>query len=159
MKNLHLQSAGKIVAILKKKNKFLSVAESCTGGAIAKIISDVSGCSACFKGGIIAYSNDIKCRLLGVSEKTLDKFGAVSEETAMEMAKNSAKIFKTDFAIASTGIAGPTGGSKEKPVGTVWLALATPEKIITEKNIFSGDRLKIREQTVLRALHLLLNEI
>ena len=159
MKNKLFTLAEKVVSSSKQKNIKFCVAESCTGGGIAKAITDVPGCSKVFLGGIIAYSNDIKCRLLGVSKKTIEDFGAVSEETAKEMAENAAKIFNADFAIASTGIAGPAGGTKEKPVGTVWIAVTTLQKTITEKNIFSGNRENIREQTIVRALELLIKEL
>ena len=159
MKNKQFILAQKIVSLLKQKKMKLCVAESCSGGWIAKTITDVPGCSEIFAGGIIAYSNDIKCRLLGVSMNTLDSFGAVSEQTAIEMAKNAAALFKTDFALASTGIAGPKGGTSDKPVGTVWLAVATPLKTTTEKNIFTGCREEIREQTITRALELIINEL
>ena len=159
MKQNQFKLAEKIIASLDKNNLSVCTAESCTGGGIAKALTDVPGCSKVFDGGIIAYSNDIKCRLIGVDSKIIEIFGAVSKETAIEMAKKNAGIFKTDFAVASTGIAGPAGGTKDKPVGTVWLAVLARKKIITEKNIFAGNREEIRKQTVSRALELILKEI
>ena len=159
MKQKQFKIAEEILALLKQNNYNLSTAESCSGGGIAKALTDVPGCSESFVGGVVAYSNDIKCRLLGVDNKTLEKFGAVSKETVTEMAGNIANLFDTDFCIASSGVAGPSGGTFEKPVGTVWLAVATPEHMITLKYHFTGTRERIREQTITKGLELLNEEI
>lgn len=117
--------------LLINKNAYLSTAESCTGGYIASLISSVSGSSQYFNGGIVAYSNNAKMDLLHVSANTLEKHGAVSQETVIEMAKGAMKALKTDCAIATSGIAGPNGGTVDKKVGTIWIAVAYKSKIIT----------------------------
>lgn len=119
--------------LLRKKKKTLSTAESCTGGSVAARITSVSGSSEYFKGGIVAYSNEVKINLLHVSVDTLEKHGAVSEETVIEMVKGVMNALKTDCAISTSGIAGPGGGTKEKPVGTVWIAVAYKNEIRTMK--------------------------
>lgn len=122
-----------IGGLLRKKKTALSTAESCTGGSIAARITSVSGSSDYFKGGVVAYSNEVKINLLHVSPDTLEKHGAVSEETVVEMAKGVMNALKTDCAIATSGIAGPGGGTEEKPVGTVWIAVAYKDEIRTMK--------------------------
>ncbi|GAE22694.1 competence/damage-inducible protein A [Bacteroides pyogenes] len=117
--------------LLRKNNLTVSTAESCTGGSIAARISSVPGCSDYFRGSIVAYSNDIKNMLLGVSAETLKKHGAVSEETVTEMVKGAMKAMKTDCAVATSGIAGPGGGTPEKPVGTIWIAVGYKNEIRT----------------------------
>ncbi len=129
-----------VFRLLNEKNKTLSTAESCTGGYIAHRITSLPGSSAIFKGSVIAYSNDIKQNLLNVSSKTLETFGAVSEQCVIEMAEGIKKIVQTDYAIAVSGIAGPAGGTDEKPVGTVWIAVSTPEKTIAKKFSFGHNR-------------------
>lgn len=117
--------------LLRKNNLTVSTAESCTGGSIAARISSVPGCSDYFRGSIVAYSNDIKNMLLGVSAETLKKHGAVSEETVTEMVRGAMKAMKTDCAVATSGIAGPGGGTPEKPVGTIWIAVGYKNEIRT----------------------------
>ena len=124
--------------LLKAKNLSLSTAESCTGGGIAALITSVPGRSEYFNGGIVAYSNEIKKDLLHVSAETLAEYGAVSRETVIEMVKGAMKTLKTDCAVATSGIAGPGGGTPEKPVGTVWIAAAYKNDIVTMKQ--EGDR-------------------
>lgn len=121
----------KIGDLLLSKKLTLSTAESCTGGSIAALITSVPGSSAYFNGGIVAYSNEVKRALLHVSDETLEKYGAVSRETVIEMAKGAMEALKTDCAVATSGIAGPGGGTREKPVGTVWIAAAYKNEIIT----------------------------
>lgn len=133
--------------LLREKNLTVSTAESCTGGSIAAKLTSVPGSSDYFKGGIVAYSNEIKESLLGVSPETLKKQGAVSEETVIEMVKGSMKALKTDCAVSTSGIAGPGGGTKEKPVGTVWIAAAYKNEIRTVKQ----DTDRGREMNVERA--------
>ena len=119
--------------LLKTKNFSLSTAESCTGGGIATLITSVPGSSEYFNGGIVAYSNEVKMSLLHVSADTLEKYGAVSRETVTEMVKGAMKTLKTDCAVATSGIAGPGGGTLEKPVGTIWIAAAYKNEIATMK--------------------------
>ena len=119
--------------LLKKKNLTVSTAESCTGGSIAARLTSIPGSSEYFKGAVVAYSNEIKEALLHVSTKTLEKRGAVSEETVVEMVKGAMETLKTDCAVSTSGIAGPGGGTREKPVGTVWIAAAYKNKIRTMK--------------------------
>lgn len=141
-------SVGMLVGgILRKNRKTLSTAESCTGGNIAVFVTAMSGSSDYFKGSVIAYSNEVKMNLLHVQEKTLVAYGAVSEETVCEMVKGAMKSLNTDYAVATSGIAGPGGGTKENPVGTVWIAVGSREKIITKKQEFDRGR----EQNILRA--------
>jgi nicotinamide-nucleotide amidase len=139
--------AGNTGKLLLEKGKTLSLAESCTGGYISHLITSVPGCSDYYKGSITAYSNEIKRNILGVEADTLHKYGAVSEQVVRQMAEGAMKIFGSDYAIATSGIAGPTGGNKEKPVGTVWIAVAGPTKTISRKYIF-GDS---RERNIIRS--------
>jgi len=144
--------------IKNQKSKILfsvSVAESCTAGGIGWALTTYPGSSGFFKGGIIAYSNEVKNKFLKVSAETLEKEGAVSEKVAKLMAENVRKIMKTTYGVSVTGIAGPDGGTKEKPVGTVWFAVAAPGKTFTEKKLFSGTRKVIREKTVKHAIKML----
>ena len=130
----------------------VAVAESCTGGAIANAITNIAGASKYFKCGVVAYSNRSKKDLLGVKEATLKKFGAVSGETAAEMAKGILKKSGATYGIAVTGIAGPTGGTKEKPVGTVYIALAGPKKSEVKHFCFQCDRLEFKQKVVTTTL-------
>ncbi|WP_297328779.1 CinA family protein [uncultured Bacteroides sp.] len=123
----------KIGVLLKAKHLTLSTAESCTGGAIAALITSVPGSSDYFNGGIVAYSNEAKMSLLQVSAETLEKYGAVSRETVTEMVKGAMESLKTDCAVATSGIAGPGGGTPEKPIGTVWIAVAYKNEIAVMK--------------------------
>ena len=149
-----------LVACLVEKGLTLAAAESCTGGWIAKAITDVAGSSACFGYGIVSYSNDAKMRLLNVSPSLLDEHGAVSEPVVRAMAGGALRISDADVAVAVSGIAGPGGGSADKPVGTVWLACAVRSQAgpstQTECMHFDGDRHDVRQQTVLHALRTLL---
>ena len=119
--------------LLWDMEKTVSTAESCTGGRIAEAIISVPGASKYFKGGIISYVNEIKESLLGVDHQVLEEKTAVCEEVAIAMVKGACKALNTDYAIAATGFAGPTGGTKEIPVGTIWLACGTPERVVTLK--------------------------
>ena len=133
---------------LVKQNKKLAVAESCTGGYISHFITSVSGSSAYYNGSVTSYSNEIKEKLLGVSRENLEKYGAVSEQVAREMVEGVKRVMKADYAVATTGIAGPTGGTEEKPVGTVWIAVSGPEKTLVKKYIFIGDQ---RDRNIVRS--------
>ncbi len=119
--------------LLRKKKLFLSTAESCTGGGVASRITAIPGSSDYFTGSIVAYANEVKTNLLKVSAETLEKHGAVSEETVKQMVKGAMETLKTDCAVATSGIAGPGGGTPEKPVGTVWIAAACGDEIRTLK--------------------------
>lgn len=144
---------------LIKRNATLATTESCTGGYVAHLITTVPGSSAYFKGGIVSYANEMKEEVLHVSHETLENHGAVSEETVKEMAGNARTIFSTDYALATSGIAGPDGGTPEKPVGTVWIAMATPDKIITRKLQLGNKRLHVIEVAAQSVLHLLLKAL
>jgi nicotinamide-nucleotide amidase len=135
----------------------LSVAESCTGGTIASMITSVPGSSSYFKGGVIAYANPVKQHLLKVSETDISRFGAVSREVVEQMAQGVRQLMDTDYSIATSGIAGPTGGSTEKPVGTTWIAIAAREKVISERFIFTGNRERNIERASVTALNMLRN--
>lgn len=125
---------------LRELEKTLAVAESCTGGLLASRITDVPGSSDYFLGGIVAYSNEIKEKLLGVPEEILGTLGAVSKECAERMAQGVKELFEADLALAITGIAGPGGGTEEKPVGLVYVALATPQGALVRRFKFEGAR-------------------
>ena len=144
----------KLFDFLKLNNLTISTAESCTGGMIASAITDVSGSSSFFGTGVVTYSNDAKMKLIGVSKETLDVFGAVSEQTAREMAQGVLKLGEADVSVAVTGIAGPTGGTPEKPVGLVYIGVCGKGGTYVYKNIFSGNRDQVRKQTVNRAFEL-----
>ncbi len=145
-----------ISEIFNKKGLTLATAESCTGGLLGHTITSVPGCSAWFLGGVISYSNDMKTDILNVFKETLIEYGAVSGETALEMAAGVRQCLKSEVSIAITGIAGPGGGTEEKPVGTVFLALDFSEKTglapIIKRLQLSGSRAAIKEQTVAEAL-------
>ncbi|MBI3502952.1 MAG: competence/damage-inducible protein A [Bacteroidetes bacterium] len=150
------ESLEKIIGeILRKKKKTLAVAESCTGGFIGHLITSVSGSSDYFKGGIIAYSNEVKIIELGVNKKTLKEKGAVSKEIAEQMAQGVRKKLNADFGISTTGIAGPTGGTKKKPVGTVWIAVSSSKKIISQKFNFGNNRERNIQKSGITALNML----
>jgi nicotinamide-nucleotide amidase len=141
--------------ILKEKNKSIGTAESCTGGYIAHLITSNSGSSVGYKGSIISYANDVKERILGVTDKTLRSVGAVSEETVIQMVKGAIEKLQVDFVVATSGIMGPDGGSEEKPVGTVWIAAGNKDKIETAKLAFRFDRERNIEMTSYAALNFL----
>ncbi|AIM36013.1 damage-inducible protein CinA [Sphingobacterium sp. ML3W] len=133
----------------------LTTAESCTGGSLAALITAVAGCSEMYVGGTVPYSNKLKQELLGVQAETLAQFGAVSEQTVIEMAEGSKSRFETNYAIATSGIAGPGGGTTEKPVGTVWIAIAGEQETVTKKFQFQNDRATNIERTKQLALFML----
>ncbi|MBQ9745032.1 MAG: CinA family protein [Clostridia bacterium] len=151
----------RLVGLLLSKSLTISTAESCTGGLVAKSITDIGGCSEIYMGGVVAYSNDIKIRVLGVSPSTLDAYGAVSEQTAKEMAKGVRTLCKTDIGISTTGIAGPGGGTDEKPVGTVYVGISINEECFAfNLNLDrSMSRDEIRRATVDRILSTLYDKI
>ena len=142
-------------SLLIKKAKTVAVAESCTGGLLSKLFTDLAGSSRYFIFGAVTYSNQAKIKILRLPSQLIAKNGAVSAPVAKIMAKNVRRLFKTDFGIAITGIAGPSGGSKAKPVGTVFIAVDAGEKKICKKFLFSGSRKSIRTQSALKSLELL----
>ena len=141
--------------ILISKGETVSVAESCTSGMLGAAFTDFPGSSAFFEGGMMVYSNEAKMNMLGVNKKTLQDHGAVSEETALEMANNIRQKLGTTYGIGITGIAGPTGGTADKPVGTVWISLAYREGAIAQRYVFGSDREVNRERSVGTALAML----
>lgn len=145
----------KIGNLLKAKHLTVSTAESCTGGSIAALLTSVPGSSEYVNGGIVAYSNEVKMNLLGVSSETLATHGAVSQETVIEMVKGAMKTLKTDCAVATSGIAGPRGGTPDKPVGTVWIAAACKDEIISMKQEGDEGRTGNVQKAVKNALSLL----
>lgn len=157
--NLKNSAVAGIVRILTERNETLALAESCTGGLIAHQITNVPGASKVLKGGIVAYSNEAKEKFLGVHAETLRQHGAVSKETAAEMADGARKQFGADYAIAVTGIAGPTGGTPDKPNGTVFIAVAGHFGILVERKLNPFSREKFKEVTARQALELLGNAL
>ncbi|HNA17306.1 MAG TPA: competence/damage-inducible protein A [Ferruginibacter sp.] len=141
--------------ILEANNKTMCTAESCTGGYIAHLITSIPGSSAFYKGSVVSYANEIKKDLLGVEAETLQRVGAVSEEVVIQMAKGALAAMKTDYAIAVSGIMGPDGGSAEKPVGTVWVAIGSNQKVEAHKLSFRFDRMRNIQLTTANALNLL----
>ena len=152
--------AAVIGRLASAKKNTLAVAESCTGGMLGEILTDVAGSSAYFSGGVISYSNEAKQKILGVRKETLALYGAVSEETVREMAEGARRLFDVDHAVAISGVAGPTGGTADKPVGTVWLAIATrngsaPSTFETKKLFWPGARDMVRRYAAFGGLELL----
>lgn len=141
--------------LLRERGKTVAIAESCTGGMLGAALTAMSGSSAYFSGGVQCYSNEAKQQLLGVSPDTIGHYGAVSRQTADELARNIRTMFDADFGVSITGIAGPTGGSPEKPVGTVWIGLATAQSVQVHHYTFGNDRTLNRERSVAAALVLL----
>lgn len=153
MENIEL-----LIKELKEKNLKLITAESCTGGLIGKSITDVSGASEVYDGGLITYSNEMKMMLLKVKEETLKNFGAVSNETAMEMAKGAIDGYNADIAVSVTGVAGP-GCSEKKPAGLVYIGIATKDKIYAKEYHFKGNREEVRAETARTAINMVIKEI
>ena len=149
----------KLYEILQSQNKEIATAESCTGGLIGKTLTEVPGISAHYGYGFITYSNEAKQKLLGVSSKTLEAHGAVSGETVVEMASGALKVSGADVAVSVSGIAGPGGGTKDKPVGLVYIGIASENASHSHKFIFSGTRDEVREKTLVEALKLVINEL
>lgn len=141
-----------LVEILTKKQYKITTAESCTGGLVAATIVNVSGASEVFQAGFVTYANEAKEKELGVKSETLQTYGAVSEKTAKEMAIGCAAHAKAQVGISTTGIAGPGGGTAEKPVGLVYIGCAVRSNVYVDKNVFSGDRQQVRRQAADRAI-------
>lgn len=148
-----------LATALKARGQFMATAESCTGGLIAGACTDLSGSSDWFERGFVTYSNAAKCEMLGVPAALIEAHGAVSEPVARAMAAGAVVNAHAHWSVAVTGIAGPTGGSAEKPVGTVWLGWATPTGVFTERQHFAGDRSAVRQATVAYALAGLLQRL
>jgi nicotinamide-nucleotide amidase len=147
----------KIANLLKEKRLTIAIAESCTGGLISNSFTNMSGSSEYFDRGIISYSNQAKMELLNVSKDLLEDYGAVSEQIAKAMAEGVRNTSKVDIGISTTGIAGPSGGSKDKPVGLVYIGISTINKTVVKKFLFSGDRLENKENTCNAALNMILD--
>jgi PncC family amidohydrolase len=154
-----LQLSGQVGQILTDKAYTISTAESCTGGLLAHVLTAISGASGYYIGGVVAYSNPIKETALGVNPETLIQHGAVSPQTAQEMADGVRQRFMTTFGLSTTGIAGPTGGTPEKPVGLVFLGLSTSDSTAVFKCQFSGERGEIQNESVQKILVELLTQL
>ncbi len=146
----------KISVSLQNQNLMIAIAESCTGGLISHTLTNISGSSNYFERGVVTYSNKAKMELLNISEDLIKKYGAVSKEVASAMAEGIRINSNVDIGIATTGIAGPTGGTKEKPVGLVYIAISTKDDTFVEKYQFKGDRLQNKQLTCEAALKMLL---
>lgn len=144
-----------LIELLKAKKLTISAAESCTGGLISKLITDIPGSSDVFTGGVVSYSNEMKMKWLGVKPATLERYGAVSEQTVQEMLNGIIREAGSDIAVAVSGIAGPTGGTPEKPVGTVFIGIAFHDQSIIEKYLFKGSRDDVRAQSAREVLKII----
>ena len=141
--------------LLRRRGLRLAMAESCTGGLVSHLVTNVAGASSYFVGGVTAYANQAKVRLLGVKWETLENYGAVSAETVIEMARGVRTALEADIGISTSGIAGPGGGTPGKPVGTVWIGLSARETETAQHFLWPGDRLAVKEQSAQAALALL----
>lgn len=148
-----------IAESLRAKRLTVGFAESCTGGLLSASLAALPGVSDIYMGSIVSYAYSAKTDLLGVSWETLNSLGAVSEEVALQMARGACERLKANYSIAITGIAGPSGGTPEKPVGTVWFAVKGPGFEIAQKKVFSGNRVSVQEQSVDFALKLLISKL
>jgi len=154
------ETLGQVVGSkLAKQGKTVALAESCTGGLVAKLITDISGASSYFKQGWVTYSNDAKISQLCVDADLIEKYGAVSPKVAEAMAQGAKNKAKSDYAIGITGIAGPTGASEEKPVGLVYISVASDKKCVTSRFVFSHDRNFVRLRAGQTALNLLRRQL
>ena len=157
------QDPGKLIAqlaaLLLEKQLKIATAESCTGGLIAKSLTDLAGSSDWFECGFVTYSNAAKTEMTGVPESVISEYGAVSEAVASSMATGALRHSAADCSIAVTGVAGPGGGSEEKPVGTVWIAVASAEHLEAQCHLFSGDRAAVRAATLIAGLEKLVERV
>ena len=151
--------AEKLGRLLHKRGAKVTAAESCTGGGIAQAITAISGSSQWFDCAFVVYANSAKQKLLGVDQSLLDQYGAVSEQVVQQMARGAKNAAQADCAVAVSGIAGPEGGTADKPVGTVWICWLTPETTISKKFTLEGDRQRVREQAVKISLQQLLHHL
>lgn len=157
-----IQTTDLIIQLAKtlcQANAKICTAESCTGGLIAKSFTDLAGSSQWFERGFVTYSNESKTEMLGVSASVIEQYGAVSEPVAAAMAMGALKHSLADYSIAVTGVAGPDGGSEEKPVGTVWIGLASKKLVQAQKYLFDGDREMVRQLTMKAAIEWLIKHI
>ncbi|KAA0007304.1 MAG: CinA family protein [Thermoplasmata archaeon] len=152
---MNIELLHKVSSLLKEKGLTVATAESCTGGLIAHMLTNVSGSSLYFDRGVVSYSNRAKMELLGVPSQVLEKHGAVSEETAKAMAEGVKLRSGVDVGVSTTGIAGPTGGTKDKPVGLVYIGVSTRDETVVKKFLFKGDRLSNKESACEAALKML----
>lgn len=148
-----------VVTLLTERGLTLATAESCTGGNVAARVVSVAGASACFRGSVVAYANDVKEKVLGVSGEDLERHGAVSEPVVRQMAEGVRRLLGADYGVATSGVAGPTGGTPEKPVGTVWIAVASPEGTVAERFVFSFTRERNIDKATMKALGMLLERV
>lgn len=148
-----------VADLLTKKKLTISTAESCTGGLLGHLLTSISGSSVYYDRGIISYTNQAKHELLNVSVDLLENYGAVSKQVAEAMAEGVRKNAQADIGVSTTGIAGPTGGSKEKPVGLVYIGLSTKKKTVVNRFVFDGDRLENKDSTCIEALRLIRKEV
>lgn len=148
-----------VVTLLTERGLTLATAESCTGGNVAARVVSVAGASACFRGSVVAYANDVKEKVLGVSGEDLERQGAVSEPVVRQMAEGARRLLGADYGVATSGVAGPTGGTPEKPVGTVWIAVASPEGTVAERFVFSFTRERNIDKATMKALGMLLERV
>ena len=147
--------ASDLLERLKEKGQTLATAESCTGGGIGHYLTAIPGSSAAYAGGVISYTNQVKHEILGVPSAVLDRYGAVSSQTAAAMAEGARELLHTDFGLSVTGLAGPDGDGSDNPVGTVYAAAAGSDHTAVERYVFSGDRENVRAQAIEAALNLL----
>ncbi|MCD6468762.1 MAG: CinA family protein [Thermoplasmata archaeon] len=152
---MNIELLHKVSSLLKEKGLTVATAESCTGGLVAHTLTNVSGSSEYFDRGVVSYSNRAKMELLGVPSQVLEKHGAVSEETAKAMAEGVKLRSGVDVGVSTTGIAGPTGGTKDKPVGLVYIGVSTRDETVVKKFLFKGDRLSNKESACEAALKML----
>lgn len=145
--------------LLVQQKLLLAVAESCTGGLVSHRITNVSGSSSYFMGSVVSYANEAKMKLLGVSPEILEKNGAVSAETVLQMARGVRSALGADLGISTSGIAGPTGGTQDKPVGTTWVGFSSAEGEEARHFLFEGDRLAVKEQAAQAALQILVDHL
>ena len=157
--NTTKQNTIKIINTLKQRNETITFAESCTGGKVVAEFIKIAGTSSIINGSVVSYSNEIKSKWLGVKEQTLIEYGAVSKECVEEMLTGILKMASANHAIAVSGIAGPSGGTEEKPVGTVYIGIKNRDKSIIEHHLFKGEREEVQEQAKERAILLLKNNI
>lgn len=143
--------------LFEGRDLWLAVTESSTGGLLGHLITNAPGSSKYFKGGVIAYANEVKADVLGVSSQTLDRFGAVSKETVIEMARGVRRILDADIGVAISGVAGPGGGTDEKPVGTTVIGMSALEQETTKSFVFPGERLDIKTQAAQSAIQMVIN--
>lgn len=148
-----------LLELLREKGLTISTAESCTGGNISHLLTSIPGSSESYKGSVVAYSNEVKHNVLGVTEEALQTYGAVSRQVVEQMAEGASRVLGTDCAIATSGIAGPTGGSDEKPVGTVWIAVKTPNSLFSFSHRFPGNRQRVIFRASMAAMILAVAEI